>query len=193
MSYILQRKVLLLTDLTGNIDKILISRQQINDRLVQLGAEIANDYADKNLVCISILKGAFVFLADLIRNIPLNVPIDFMVCSSYGAGTTSTGKLNIIMDIREDIRGKDVLIIEDILDTGVTLSNVTKMLKERGAASVKICTLLDKPARHKVDIKADYTGFTIEDEFVIGYGLDFAEDYRNLPYVAVLKRSAYEK
>ncbi len=182
-----------MTDLSKNIDKVLISRQQIDERVSLLGKEIGNDYADKNLVCISILKGAFVFLSDLIRSIPYSVPIDFMVCSSYGAGTTSTGKLNIIMDIREDIRGKDVLIIEDILDTGITLANVTEMLKSRGAASVKICTLLDKPARHKTDIKPDYVGFTIEDEFVIGYGLDFAEDYRNLPYVAVLKRSAYEK
>ena len=156
--------------------------------------QISKDYEGKNLVLVSILKGSVVFMADLMRAVSIPCSIDFMVVSSYGGSNTVTsGLVKIIKDLDGDLSGKDVLIVEDILDTGVTLSNLVPMLKMRNPNSVKICTILDKPSRRKADIQPDYEGFQVPDEFVVGYGLDYDEKYRNLPYVGVLKPEVYEK
>lgn len=179
--------------MNDDIRAVLVSEQQLKDKVAQLGAQISQDYAGKDLVLVSILKGAVVFMADLMRAVTIPCSIDFMVVSSYGAGTTTTGLVKIIKDLDSDLSGKDVLIVEDILDTGVTLSNLVPMLKMRDPNSVRICAILDKPSRRRADIQADYTGFQVPDEFVVGYGLDYDEKYRNLPYVGVLKPSAYEK
>lgn len=179
--------------MNDDIRAVLVSEQQLKDKVAQLGAQISQDYADKDLVLVSILKGAVVFMADLMRAVTIPCSIDFMVVSSYGAGTTTTGLVKIIKDLDSELSGKDVLIVEDILDTGVTLSNLVPMLKMRNPNSVRICAILDKPSRRRADIQADYTGFQVPDEFVVGYGLDYDEKYRNLPYVGVLKPSVYEK
>ena len=178
--------------MNDDIRAILVSEQQLKDKVAQLGAQISQDYAGKDLVLVSILKGAVVFMADLMRAVTIPCSIDFMVVSSYGAGTTTTGLVKIIKDLDSDLSGKDVLIVEDILDTGVTLSNLVPMLKMRDPNSVRICAILDKPSRRRADIQADYIGFQVPDEFVVGYGLDYDEKYRNLPYVGVLKPSVYE-
>ena len=179
--------------MNDDIRAVLVSEQQLKDKVAQLGAQISQDYAGKDLVLVSILKGAVVFMADLMRAVTIPCSIDFMVVSSYGAGTTTTGLVKIIKDLDSDLSGKDVLIVEDILDTGVTLSNLVPMLKMRDPNSVRICAILDKPSRRRADIQADYIGFQVPDDFVEGYGLDYAEKYRNLPYVGVLKPSVYEK
>lgn len=179
--------------MNDDIRAVLVSEQQLKDKVAQLGAQISQDYAGKDLVLVSILKGAVVFMADLMRAVTIPCSIDFMVVSSYGAGTTTTGLVKIIKDLDSDLSSKDVLIVEDILDTGVTLSNLVPMLKMRDPNSVRICAILDKPSRRRADIQADYTGFQVPDEFVVGYGLDYDEKYRNLPYVGVLKPSVYEK
>lgn len=179
--------------MNDDIRAVLVSEQQLEDKVAQLGAQISQDYAGKDLVLVSILKGAVVFMADLMRAVTIPCSIDFMVVSSYGAGTTTTGLVKIIKDLDSDLSGKDVLIVEDILDTGVTLSNLVPMLKMRDPNSVRICAILDKPSRRRADIQADYIGFQVPDEFVVGYGLDYDEKYRNLPYVGVLKPSVYEK
>lgn len=179
--------------MNDDIRAVLVSEQQLKDKVAQLGAQISQDYADKDLVLVSILKGAVVFMADLMRAVTIPCSIDFMVVSSYGAGTTTTGLVKIIKDLDSELSGKDVLIVEDILDTGVTLSNLVPMLKMRDPNSVRICAILDKPSRRRADIQADYIGFQVPDEFVVGYGLDYDEKYRNLPYVGVLKPSVYEK
>ncbi len=179
--------------MNDDIRAVLVSEQQLKDKVAQLGAQISQDYAGKDLVLVSILKGAVVFMADLMRAVTIPCSIDFMVVSSYGAGTTTTGLVKIIKDLDSDLSGKDVLIVEDILDTGVTLSNLVPMLKMRDPNSVRICAILDKPSRRRADIQADYTGFQVPDEFVVGYGLDYDEKYRNLPYVGVLKPIVYEK
>lgn len=172
---------------------ILISEEQLQAKVKELGAAITADYQGKCpplLVCI--LKGSVVFMADLMRAIDLNVDIDFMVVSSYGSGTKS-GHFKIVKDLSVDIHGRDIIIIEDILDSGNTLSNLIKLLECRGAASIKLCALLNKPDRRTADVTLDYEGFVIPDEFVIGYGLDYDEAYRNLPYVAILKEEVYTK
>lgn len=179
--------------MNDDIRAVLVSEQQLKDKVAQLGAQISQDYAGKDLVLVSILKGAVVFMADLMRAVTIPCSIDFMVVSSYGAGTTTTGLVKIIKDLDSDLSGKDVLIVEDILDTGITLSNLVPMLKMRDPNSVRICAILDKPSRRRADIQADYIGFQVPDEFVVGYGLDYDEKYRNLPYVGVLKPSVYEK
>ena len=179
--------------MNDDIRDVLVSEEQLKARVSELGAQISRDYAGKDLVLVSILKGAVVFMADLMRAVTIPCSIDFMVVSSYGAGTTTSGLVKIIKDLDSDLSGKDVLIVEDILDTGVTLSNLVPMLKMRNPNSVRICTILDKPSRRRADIRADYTGFEVPDEFVVGYGLDYDEKYRNLPYVGVLKPSVYEK
>ena len=162
--------------------------------MADLGAQISRDYAGKNLLLVSILKGAVVFMADLMRAVTIPCSIDFMVVSSYGGtNTQTTGLVKIVKDLDADLTGKDVLIVEDILDTGVTLSNLVPMLKMRNPSSVKICAILDKPTRRKADIQPDYEGFQVPDEFVVGYGLDYNEKYRNLPYVGVLKPHVYEQ
>ena len=171
--------------MNDDILKVLVSEEELKAKVAELGAQISKDYEGRNLVLVSILKGSVVFMADLMRAVSIPCSIDFMVVSSYGGGnTTSTGLVKII---------KDVLIVEDILDTGITLSNLVPMLKMRNPNSVKICTILDKPSRRKADIAPDYEGFAVPDEFVVGYGLDYDEKYRNLPYIGVLKPSVYEK
>ena len=169
-----------------------MSPEQLKTRIAALGAEISRDYEGRDLLLVSILKGSVVFMADLMRAITVPCAIDFMVVSSYGgANTATTGLVKIVKDLDQDLTGKDVLIVEDILDTGVTLSHLVPMLKMRNPRSVKICTVLDKPSRRKTEIEPDYEGFEVPDEFVVGYGLDFDEKYRNLPYVGVLKPEVY--
>ena len=176
-----------------DVEKILLDEKQIAKICEDLGKQITKDYEGKDLLAVGILKGSIIFFADVIRNVDLNMNIDFMVVSSYGAGSTTSGMVQILKDISVDVEGRHLLIVEDIVDTGVTLYNVKNVLLERGAASVKICTFLDKPSRRTADITADYIGAVVPDEFVVGYGLDYAEKYRNLPYLGVLKREVYEK
>ena len=181
-------------DMNWDIDHILVSEQQLRDKVAELGAAISRDYAGRDLLLVSILKGAVVFMADLMRAVTIPCGIDFMVVSSYGgANTTTTGLVKIIKDLDQDLTGKDVLIVEDILDTGVTLSHLVPMLQMRNPNSVRICAILSKPSRRQADIEPDYKGFDVPDEFVVGYGLDYDEKYRNLPYVGVLKPQVYNK
>ena len=177
--------------LQQDIQRTLFSQEEIDRRLDELAAEINRDYAGKEPMLISVLRGSFVFMADLTRKITLPCTVDFMAVSSYGKGTTSSGQVQITKDLSDDIEGKDILVVEDILDSGNTLSYLMKLLQARHPASIRLCTLLDKPERRVVPVQADYVGFTIPDEFVVGYGLDYAEKYRNLPYIGVLKPSVY--
>ncbi len=173
-----------------NIESILLSEEKIHARIAELGKELSREYAGKNPLFVGVLKGVVVFYADMVRAITVPCEFDFMAVSSY-SGTESTGKLNIKKDLGCDITGRHVVILEDILDTGFTLSRTVELLKGRNPASLKICTLLDKPERREAEIEADYVGFTIPNMFVVGYGLDYNERYRNLPYVGVLKPEAY--
>lgn len=178
----------------NDIKEILLTAEQIGSRIVELGTEINAYYADKpeELVLVCVLRGAVVFMGDLARQIDRHVTFDFMEVASYGAGTESSGSVRINKDLEEDIRGKHVLIVEDIIDTGFTLKKVVEMLLTREPASVKICTLLDKPARRiEKHIHWDFNGFEVPDQFVVGYGLDFNEKYRNLPFIGVLKPEVY--
>ena len=168
------------------ISKTLFSVQMIKDKVAQLGAQLATDYKGKNPIFIGVLKGCFIFMADLIRQVDIPLSVDFMVVSSYGDQTTSTGVVKIIKDLSCSIEGRHVVIVEDILDTGFTLSYLKCILECRNPASIKIATLLDKSSRRKADIKADYIGFACPDEFIVGYGLDKAERWRNLPFIAAL-------
>ncbi len=172
--------------------KTLYSKADLEATVARLGKEISEDYKGKTPVMVAVLKGAFIFMADLVRQIEIPCTVDFMVVSSYGKGTTSSGSVKIIKDLDTNIEGKDVIIVEDILDSGITLSNLIRILQQRRPASIKICTLFDKPARHKVEIEVDYNGLEVPDEFIVGYGLDYAEIYRNYPEIAVLKPSVYE-
>lgn len=176
-------------------DELLLTKEQIAKRVREMGAQIMRDYRAEQagLVLVCILKGAVIFFADLIREIDLPVQTDFMAISSYGSATKSSGVVRILKDLDKDIVGKHVLVVEDIIDSGLTLSFLRENLLSRGAASLKICTLLDKPDRRKVDLHVDYAGFQIPDEFVVGYGLDYAEIYRNLPDIGVLRPEIYEK
>lgn len=177
-----------------DIDHILVSEEQLKAKVTELGAQISADYEGRDLLLVSILKGAVVFMADLMRAVTIPCGIDFMVVSSYGgANTSSTGLVKIIKDLDQDLSGKDVLIVEDILDTGITLSHLMPMLQMRRPNSLRLCTILSKPSRRKADIEPDYCGFEVPDEFVVGYGLDYDEKYRNLPYVGVLKPEIYSK
>ena len=176
-----------------DIDRILISEEELKSKVAELGAQITRDYAGKKPLLVSVLKGAAVFMTDLMRSIELPLSIDFMCVSSYGKGTTSRGSAKILKDLDVDIADKDLLIVEDILDSGITLSYVMEMLRQRHPASIRLCAMLDKPDRRQRPVKLDYLGFTIPDEFVVGYGLDYAETYRNLPYVGILKREVYTK
>ena len=180
-------------DLNENVERVMISREQIEERVKALAAQLDKLYEGRTPVVVCILKGSVMFFADLIREMKTPMQIDFMAVSSYGKGSISSGKLEVKKDLTVNICGKDVLIVEDILDTGVTLSNLVPMLKMRNPNSVKICTILDKPSRRKADIQPDYEGFQVPDEFVVGYGLDYDEKYRNLPYVGVLKPEIYTK
>ena len=159
--------------------------------MAEIGAQISRDYAGKRLVMVSVLKGSVVFMADLMRAVTVPAEIDFMCVSSYGSGVKTSGVVKIIKDLDNDLAGMDLLLVEDILDSGMTLEYIKKLLLGRNPNSIKICTLLDKPERRKADVAADYKGFEVPDEFVVGYGLDYAEKYRNLPYIGVLKPSVY--
>ncbi|KXB93143.1 hypoxanthine phosphoribosyltransferase [Megasphaera hutchinsoni] len=176
-----------------DIKEILFTAEQIQARVDQLGAEISRDYANREILLCGILKGAVTFFVDLARRIDGAVQFDFMSCSSYGDGVTSTGNIVIRKDLDTDVAGKDILIVEDIIDTGITLHHLVKHLQERGAHSVKLATLLSKPSRRQVDVHVDYNGFDIPDAFVVGYGLDYAGNYRNLPYIGILKEAVYTK
>lgn len=176
-----------------DMDSILLTQQQISDRIAELGAEITADYKDRCPVFVGVLKGCFVFMADLMRSVGLQCTIDFMAVSSYGAGVKTTGAVKINKDLSQDIAGRHVIIVEDILDSGLTLSYLKNYLSVREPLSIKIVTLLDKPSRRLADISADYTGFVVPDAFVVGYGLDYGEKYRNLPYIGVLKPEIYAK
>ncbi len=176
----------------GDVLKVLLSEEEIAEKVREIGAQITQDYAGKTPVIISVLKGSFVFIADLIRAIEVDCQVDFMVVSSF-CGTVSTGAVKIIKDIDIPVENRDVLIVEDILDSGLTLSYLTEIFEGRAPASLRIATLLDKPSRRKADIVPDYIGFTVPDEFVIGYGLDYNEKYRNIPYIGVLKPSVYSE
>lgn len=173
-------------------ERILLDEKTIQTRVKEVAAQLDKLYEGRKPVVVCILKGSVVFFVDLIRNMQTPCELDFMAVSSYGAGTTSTGELKIKKDLAADITGRDVLIVEDIIDSGNTLYHLKKLLNTRSPASVNIVTLLDKPSRRQVPMEPEYTCFEIEDEFVIGYGLDYAEEYRNLPYVGILKRSVYE-
>ncbi len=175
----------------NDFEKILFSSDKIKNRISELGEKITEDYKGKNLVVIGILKGAFIFMADLVRSIRIPVTLDFFSVSSYGMQSQSSGVVKIKKDIDIDLTDKDVIIVEDIVDTGLTLNYIKKYMKSHNPKSVKICTFLDKPKAHKTEIKIDYLGFQIENHFVVGYGLDFAEKYRNLPYIAILKKEIY--
>ena len=174
-----------------DIAEVLIDAASISTRVAELGGSIADDYATRDLVLVSILKGALPFLADLMRAIPIHCSLDFLEVSSYGAGTTSSGVVRILKDLARPIEGRDVLVIEYILDTGHTLNYVLEHLRGQHPASLHLCSLLDKPARRVVPIEIDYRGFEIGDKFVVGYGLDYAERYRNLPFIGVLKPEVY--
>ena len=176
-----------------DLDRILVTREQIHDKVKELGQQIARDYAGKEPVMICILKGASVFFTDLIREVPLQLTTDFMAISSYGSATKTSGVVRILKDLDKDILGKDVIIVEDIVDTGITLSYLMKILVQRGAASLRIAALLDKTARRKVpDLQVDYVCFDIPDAFVVGYGLDYDQKYRNLPDIGILSPRVYE-
>ena len=172
---------------------VLLCEEQIKEIIHGLGSQISEDYKGKNLLLVSVLKGSIVFMADLMREINIECKIDFMAVSSYGSGSESSGSVKIIKDLDIDLQGYDLLIVEDILDSGNTLSKLKRLLLERNPRSIKICTFLDKPSRRTADIIADYVGCEIPDEFVVGYGLDYDEKYRNLPCLGILKRSVYEK
>ena len=174
-------------------DELLLTREQIAARVKEMGRQITEDFRGKDMVAICILKGAVAFFVDLVREIDLPMSMDFMAISSYGSATKSSGVVRIMKDLDKPVNGKDVLVIEDIVDSGMTLSFLRENLLSRGAASLKIATLLDKPERRRVPLHVDYFGFTIPDEFVVGYGLDYDEKYRNLPDIGVLKPEVYEK
>ena len=180
-------------DMRADVAEILITEEQIRDKVRELGGRITGDYAATSVTLVSVLKGSLPFMADLMRAIEIPVTIDLMEVSSYGGATTETsGLVRILKDLSSSIAGKDVLIVEDIIDTGLTLNYLLRYLRGKGPRSLRICALLDKPARRLVEIPIDYLGFTIPDEFVVGYGLDFGEFYRNLPFIGVLRRELYE-
>src|SRR3954447_14933905 len=179
-------------DLRADIGDILVTEEQIRAKVHELGAQVSRDYAGRSVTLVSVLKGSLPFMADLMRAIEVPVQIDLMEVSSYGGATTETsGLVRILKDLSSSIAGRDVLIVEDIIDTGLTLNYLLRYLRGKNPASLRICTLLDKPARRLVDIPVDYIGFTIPDQFVVGYGLDYGEYYRNLRFVGVLKPEVY--
>lgn len=181
-------------DFTNEIaDRVLVSREEIQQAVARIGAEITKDYEGKELFVIGVLKGGFMFMADLVREINLPLQLDFIAVSSYGSSTKTSGVVRMIKDIDKPLDGKHLLIVEDIIDSGVTLKYLKEMFATRGPLSIKVCTIFDKPSRRKVEMKGDYVGIEIPDEFVIGYGLDYDGKYRNLPDLCVLRRDVYEK
>jgi hypoxanthine phosphoribosyltransferase len=177
----------------NDIQEILYSEEQIQEKIAELGARISNDYEGRNPLVLCILKGAFIFMADFVKKVSIPLEIDFMAVSSYGKGSTSSGVVKIVKDLDISVEGRDVIIVEDIIDSGLTLSHIIDILERRNALSVSVVALFDKPARRTVDLDADYKGFVIPDAFVVGYGLDYAEQYRNLPFVGILKSEVYMK
>ena len=173
-------------ELTAAVEEVLIEEEALQARIVELGSEISDDYRGRDLLLIGVLKGAVFFMADLMRRIEIPCEVDFMAISSYGAGVDSSGVVRILKDLDVSIEGRNVLVVEDIIDSGLTLSYLMRNLEAREPATLEICALLTKPARREIDVPVRYTGFEIPNEFVVGYGLDFGERYRNLPYVAVL-------
>lgn len=176
-----------------DLESVLFTEEEIRAKIAELGQIISKDYAGKHPFILGILKGCFIFMADLCRELALPCDIDFMAVSSYGSGTSSTGAVKITKDLSRDIEGRHVLIVEDVLDSGNTLFYMKNYLAGRNPASIKLCTLLDKPARRESPVEADYVGFVCPDSFVVGFGLDYAERYRNLPYIGVLKPEIYTK
>ncbi|MBM6926157.1 hypoxanthine phosphoribosyltransferase [Pseudoflavonifractor phocaeensis] len=177
--------------LDKDVERVLFSEEELRERVAQIAAQIDADYAGKEPLLVSVLRGSFVFMADLVRQIHVPCTVDFMAVSSYGKGASSSGQVKIIKDLSEQIEGKDLIVVEDILDSGNTLSYLLQLLQARKPASVRLCTLLDKPSRRVKEVEVNYSGFSIPDYFVVGYGLDYAEKYRNLPYIGVLKPSIY--
>ena len=174
-----------------DIERVLLSAEQIDSKVSEIAQKINEDYEGMEPVIISVLKGSFIFMADLVRKLNVKCTVDFMSVSSYGDGTSTSGRVRISKDLDVDIAGKDLIIVEDILDSGVTLSYLMEVLGARKPASVSICTLLDKPSRRKADVYAKYSCFEVPDAFVVGYGLDYAQKYRNLPFIGVLKPEVY--
>jgi hypoxanthine phosphoribosyltransferase len=184
----------LVMSLHDQIQEVLLSEQQIADRIKELGTQIAADYAETpNVLFIGVLRGVAVFFGDMMRAVALPIDIDFMSISSYGSSTRSSGVVRILKDLDENITGRHVIILEDIIDTGLTLSYLVRLLHERRPASLEICTLIDKPSRRLIEVPVKYVGFTIPDQFVVGYGLDYDQKFRNLPYVGILKPEVYAK
>ena len=179
--------------MNNDVERILFTKERLAEKVKFLANELKHEYEGKNPLILCILKGSLIFTADLMRELDFPCTVDFMQASSYGSGAETSGTLKIKKDTDEDIKGRHVIIVEDILDTGVTLARLMDVLKNRGAASLSLCVLLNKPARRTERVSADYIGFDIENEFVVGYGLDYNEKYRNLPYVGILKREIYEK
>jgi hypoxanthine phosphoribosyltransferase len=176
-----------------DVERILITSEEIGARVRELGQQITNDYAGQDILMIGVLRGAVIFMSDLARAIKRPIDIDFMAISSYGLSTSSSGVVRILKDLDEVVQGRHLLIVEDIIDSGLTLNYLVENLKSRKPASVRICTLLSKPDRRKVDVQVDYNGFIIPDYFVVGYGLDYAGKYRNLPFIGILKPEIYSK
>lgn len=175
----------------NDILKVLFTKEQLDRRVSEIAEQINRDYADKEILLVSVLRGSFIFMADLARKITRPCQIDFMSVSSYGGGTTSSGQVQITRDLSQDISGMHVLVVEDILDSGNTLSYLLRLLEQRHPASIRLCTLLDKPERRVKEVAVHYSGFTIPDAFVVGYGLDYDQKYRNLPYIGILKPEVY--
>lgn len=175
----------------NDIQQVMYSEEQIQAKVRELGENISRDFAGRNPLVICVLKGAFIFMADLVKNVTIPLEIDFMAVSSYGQSTKSSGVVKIMKDLDVSVEGRDVLIVEDIIDSGLTLSYLIDVLERRNALSVTIVTLFDKPGRRTVELEPDYKGFTIPDAFIVGYGLDYAEKYRNLPFIGVLKKEVY--
>jgi hypoxanthine phosphoribosyltransferase len=178
-------------NMQDDIKEVLFSQERLAEIVADMGKRISKDYEDKNLLMVSILKGSVVFMTDLMRAITVPCSIDFMAVSSYGSGVKTTGVVKIIKDLDIDLKGWDVLVVEDILDSGLTLSYILEILQAREPKSIRLCTLFDKPERRTANVKADYVGTIVPDEFIVGYGLDYAEKYRNLPYVGILKPEVY--
>ena len=180
-----------MSDMKDDIGEVLFSEEKIASIVRNMGRQISEDYVGKNLFMVSVLKGSLVFMADLMRAVTIPCSIDFLSVSSYGNGTASSGEVRILKDLDCSLEGKDLLIVEDILDSGMTLSFLLKTLSARNPASIRLCTFLDKPERRRVDIRPDYVGAEVPDKFIVGYGLDYAEKYRNLPYIGIVKPEVY--
>ena len=176
-----------------DIKDVIFTEEAINNKVREIGEQISNDYKGKNLIIVGVLKGSVVFLADLLRTVKIHCEIDFMAVSSYGKSTESSGVVRILKDLDDSVEGKDVLIVEDIVDSGITLGYLLNYFKTRKANSVEIATLLNKAARRRVDVPVKYIGFEVPDEFIVGYGIDYAQRYRNLPFIGTLKPEVYEK